>query len=46
MPFKVAVVNKLSKNVLHKGGNCAGVEAELVFVNLDKILWQYHITDT
>lgn len=46
MPFKIAVVNKLCKNVLHKCGHCAGVEAQLLFIYIYKVHWQHHIPDT
>ena len=29
--FKISVVDKLTQNVLHKGGNGAGVESQLFF---------------
>jgi hypothetical protein len=45
VPFKVAVVDQLGENVLHKGWNCARVEAELGFVNSHKMLGKYHISD-
>ena len=46
MTFKVAVVNKFSENVLHKGRNGAGVKAELFFIRFDKMFGKHHVSDT
>ena len=46
MALKIAVVYKLGQNVLHKGGDGAGIEAQVVFIDLHKLLGNYHIADT
>ena len=46
MTFKVAVVDELSENVLHKGRNGAGVKAELFFIRFDKMFGKHHVSDT
>ena len=46
MPFKVAVVDQLSEDVLHKGRNGAGVKAELFFIRFYKVLGKHHVSDT
>ena len=44
--FKVAVVDELGENVLHKGRNGAGVKAELFFIRFDKMFGKHHVSDT
>ena len=46
MPFKVAVVNKLSENVLHKRRHGARVKSELFFIRFDKMFGKHHVSDT
>ena len=46
MPFKVAVVDQLSEDVLHKGRNGAGVKAELFFIRFDKMFGKHHVSDS
>ena len=46
MPFKVAVVKQLSKNVLHKGWNGARIESKLFLISIYKVLGKNHISDT
>ena len=46
MPFKVAVMYQFGENVLNKGGNSARIESQLGFVNLYKVLGEYHVADT
>ena len=46
MALKIAVVEQLCENVLHKSRNGAGIEAELLFVYADKMLGQHHVSNT
>ena len=46
MPLKIAVLDQLGENVLHKGRHGAGIKAELLFINLDQMHGQNHISDT
>ena len=45
MPFKIPVVDQLGENVLHKGGNRAGIKAQLLLIDLYKMLGKHHIAD-
>ena len=46
MAFEIAAVNKLGKHELLKGGNRAGIEAELFLKFADEALRQNHISYT
>ena len=46
MSFKIAVVDQLGENVLHKGWNRAGVKAKFIFVFGYQMLGKNHISDT
>ena len=46
MPFKITVIDKLGKNVLHKGGNGAGIKAQLFLIDIYKMPWKHHISDS
>ena len=46
MPFKITVVDEFGQNVLHKGGNGAGVKAELLGEAFCEMAGQHHVSDS
>ena len=45
MTLKVAVFDQLGENVLHKGGNGAGIKPKLLLVSGNEMLGEHHISD-